>query len=45
MVIILKAIKQAKAIIAFNSMRSKAAKKGYMSEEEIQEEISKTRRR
>ena len=41
----LKAIKQAKAIIAFNSMRSKAAKKGYMSEEEIEEEIKQARRR
>lgn len=41
----LKAIKQAKAIIAFNSMRAKAAKNGYMSEEEIQEEITRTRRR
>lgn len=40
----LKAIRQAKAMIAFNSMRSKAASKGYMSEEEIQSEIDAARR-
>ena len=41
----LKAIKQVKAIIAFSSMRSKSAKNGYMSEEEIQKEIEQARRR
>ena len=40
----LKAIRQAKAMIAFNSMRSKAAAKGYMSEEEIEAEIAAARR-
>ncbi len=40
----LKAIRQAKAMIAFNSMRAKAAQKGYMSEEEIEEEIRKVRK-
>lgn len=40
----LKAIRQAKAMIAFNSMRAKTAKKGYMSEEEIEEEIKKVRK-
>lgn len=40
----LKAIRQAKAMIAFNSMRAKAAKKGYMNQEEIEEEIKKVRK-
>ena len=31
----LKAVRQAKAMMAFNSMRGKAAEKGYMSDEEI----------
>ena len=31
----LKAVRQAKAMMAFNSMRGKAAAKGYLSEEEI----------
>ncbi len=35
----IKAIKQAKAMIAFNSMRTKAAEKGYMSDEDIEKEI------
>ena len=39
----LKAIKQAKAVIAFNSMREKAAKKGYMNDDEIQKEIDAAR--
>ena len=39
----LKAIRQAKAMIAFNSMRSKAAAKGYLSEEEIEAEIAAAR--
>lgn len=41
---VLKAVRQAKAMIAFNSMKTKAAKKGYMSEEEIEEEIKKARK-
>lgn len=40
----LKAVRQAKAMIAFNSMRAKAAKKGYMTDEEIEEEIEKVRK-
>lgn len=40
----IKAVRQAKAIIAFNSMRSKAAAKGYMSDEEIEAEIAAARR-
>ncbi len=41
---ILKAVRQARAMIAFNSMKSKAEKKGYMSDEEIEEEIKKVRK-
>lgn len=41
---ILKAVRQAKAMMAFNSMKSKAAKQGYMSEEEIEAEIEKARK-
>lgn len=37
---ILRAIRQAKAMIAFNSMRAAAAQSGYMSEEEINKENS-----
>lgn len=33
--LLLKAVRQAKAMLALNSMRTKSAKKGYMSEEEI----------
>lgn len=40
----LRAIRQAKAMIAFNSMRTKAAKKGYMSDAEIEAEIAAARR-
>lgn len=40
----LKAIRQAKAMIAFNSMRSMAASNGYMSDEEIEAEIAASRR-
>jgi hypothetical protein len=40
----LKAIRQAKAMIAFNSMRTKAAREGYMSSEEIESEIAVARR-
>lgn len=32
---ILKAVRQVKAMIAFNTMRSQAVAKGYMTEEEI----------
>ncbi len=41
--IILKAIKQSKAKIAFNSMRAKAAKRCYLSDAEIENEIKKQR--
>ena len=40
----LQAIRQAKAMIAFNSMRAHAAMAGYMSEEEIVAEIAAARR-
>ncbi len=40
----LKAVKQAKAMIAFNSMRQKAASNGYMSDDEIEAEIAAARR-
>lgn len=39
----IKAIKQAKAMIAFNSMREKAHKKGFMSDDEIEQEIKTSR--
>ena len=39
----LRAVRQAKAMIAFNSMRTKAASKGFMSEEEIEAEIEAVR--
>lgn len=39
-----KAIRQAKAMIAFNSMRSKAAAAGYLTDEEIEAEIAAARR-
>ena len=40
----LKAVRQARAMIAFNSMRAKAAERGYMSDEEIEAEIGAARR-
>lgn len=40
----LKAVRQAKAAIAFNAMRAKAASEGYMSDEEIEAEIGAARR-
>ena len=40
---ILRAVRQAKAMIAFNSMRATAAKLGYMSESEIEAEINASR--
>ncbi|MCM1330374.1 MAG: type II toxin-antitoxin system Phd/YefM family antitoxin [Ruminococcus sp.] len=39
-----RAVRQAKAMLAFNSMRQKAAANGYMSDEEIENEISAARR-
>ena len=41
---VVKAVRQAKAMIAFNSMREKAAKQGYMSDEEIETEIAAYRK-
>ncbi len=38
--IMLQAVNQAKAMIAFNNMRSHAASKGFMSDEEIEAEIA-----
>lgn len=40
----LKAVRQAKAMIAFNSMRIKAAESGFMDEERIEAEIAAARR-
>lgn len=40
----LKAVRQAKAMIAFNSMRTKAAEKGFMSDDDIAAEIDAVRR-
>lgn len=39
----LKAVRQAKAMTAFNSMREKAAKQGYMTDDEIEAEIAASR--
>ena len=39
-----KAVRQAKAMLAFNSMRMKAAENGYMTDDEIEAEISAARR-
>ena len=39
----LKAVRQAKAMIAFNSMREHAAKQGFMRDEETEAEIAATR--
>lgn len=39
----LKAVRQAKAMIAFNTMRMKAAEKDFMSDEEIEKEIASVR--
>ena len=41
----LKAVRQAKSMIAFNSMRSKAVINGYMSDEEIETEINAVRKK
>lgn len=40
----LQAVRQAKAMIAFNRMREKAAAGGFLSDEEIEAEISASRR-
>ena len=40
----LQAVRQAKAMLAFNTMRMKAAAAGYLSEEEIAAEIAAARR-
>lgn len=41
--VMLRAIRQAKAMIAFNRMRARAAEEGFMSDEEIEAEISAAR--
>ena len=40
---LLRAVRQAKAMIAFNSMRATAARNGYMTETEIEAEIASSR--
>lgn len=40
----IKAVRQAKATIAFNSMRSRAAENGFMTDEEIEAEIEASRK-
>lgn len=40
----LQAVRQARAMIAFNNMRSRAAMDGFMSDEEIEAEIEASRR-
>ena len=40
---LLRAVRQAKAMIAFNSMRATAAQNGYMTETEIEAEIASAR--
>ncbi len=40
---IVQAVRQAKAMIAFNNMRKKAAMSGYMTDEEIEAEIRAAR--
>ena len=42
--IMLQAIRQAKAMIAFNNMRSRAAANGFLSDEEIAAEIAAARK-
>lgn len=42
--LMIRAVRQAKAMIAFNSMRAIAAENGYMSDDEIDSEISEARR-
>ena len=40
----IKAVRQAKAMMAYNSMRLRASEKGYMSDEEIEKEIAAARK-
>ncbi len=40
----IKAVRQAKAMMAFNSMRQRAAAQGFMSDDEIEAEIAAARR-
>lgn len=40
---VVQAVRQAKAMIAFNNMRSRAASRGFMSEEDIEAEIRAAR--
>ena len=40
----IKAVRQAKAMISFNQMREKAQNSGFMSEEEINAEINEARK-
>lgn len=40
----IKAVRQAKAMISFNQMREKAQNNGFMSEEEINKEINEARK-
>jgi antitoxin (DNA-binding transcriptional repressor) of toxin-antitoxin stability system len=40
---IVQAVRQARAMVAFNSMRRKAAGEGFMTEEEIEAEINAAR--
>lgn len=42
--LVLRAVRQAKAMIAFNSMRAVAAENGYMGDEEIEAEIAAARK-
>ncbi len=42
--VMLQAVRQAKAMIAFNNMRSRSQASGFMSEEEIEAEISAARK-
>ena len=42
--LVLRAVRQAKAMIAFNSMRTIAAENGYMDDDEIETEISAAHR-
>lgn len=41
---VLRAIRQARAMIAFNTMRGIAAENGYMTDEEIESEIAAARK-
>ena len=42
--VMLRAVRQAKAMITFNRMRAKAAQAGFLSDEEIEAEIAAARR-